>query len=159
MTLQHEMAYHSSVQLSISFRKPEQHPSSSYHHYIKSREFISCCHRDHNFKTTFASLMIYMLVKAGKKEDRKDVPQLKMLTPLQRQLSLGLARGAFEPEHNLLRRLGFLSEDRLRLTSVSGLFPVVTTLSLREEGVLEIFENHVRDRVSLALWNFVGDSK
>lgn len=56
-----------------------------------------------------------------------------MLASLQRKLRLGLARDALESEHDLLGRLGLLVENRLGLTSVSGLLAVVTTLSLGEE--------------------------
>ena len=58
------------------------------------------------------------------------IPQLKVLTPLQRQLRLGLTRRAFQPQHHLLRRLGFLVEDRFRLSSVSGLLAVVPAFPL-----------------------------
>jgi hypothetical protein len=56
-----------------------------------------------------------------------------MFASLQRQLSLGLALGAFETKHDLLGCLGLLVEDRLGLTSVTGLFTIVTSLSLGEE--------------------------
>lgn len=38
---------------------------------------------------------------------------------------LGLALGAFKLEHDLLRRLGLLAEDRLRLTAEALLLGVV----------------------------------
>lgn len=59
--------------------------------------------------------------------------QLKVLTPLQRQLRLCLAHRTFQPQHNLLRRLGLLVEHWLCLTSVPRLLAVVTALSLGEE--------------------------
>lgn len=51
--------------------------------------------------------------------------QLEVLASLQCQLQLGLARGALETEDNLLGGLGLLVEDRLGLTTVTGLLPVV----------------------------------
>jgi hypothetical protein len=56
--------------------------------------------------------------------------QLEVLASLQGQLQLGLARGALETQHNLLRSLGFLVEDGLRLTTVTGLLPVVEFVSI-----------------------------
>lgn len=56
-----------------------------------------------------------------------------MLAALQRQLRLGLAARALETKHNLLGGLGLLVENGLGLSSVTGLLPVVTTLSLCEE--------------------------
>lgn len=53
-----------------------------------------------------------------------------MLAPLQRQLRLRLTSRTFQPQHNFLRRLGFLVKDGLRLPSVAGLFTVVAALSL-----------------------------
>lgn len=53
--------------------------------------------------------------------------QLEVLASLQRQLQLGLARVALETEHDLLGGLGLLVEDRLRLTTVTGLLSVVTS--------------------------------
>jgi hypothetical protein len=62
--------------------------------------------------------------------------QLKVLASLQTQLRLSLALCTLQSQHDLLRRLGFLVEHGLRLTSVTGLFAVVTALSLGEEGGL-----------------------
>ena len=80
------------------------------------------------------------------------VPQLEVLAALQRQLRLGLAVRALETKHNLLGGLGLLVENGLGLSSVTGLLPVVTTLSLCEErglgdGVLVVggFSPRVRD--------------
>ena len=55
-----------------------------------------------------------------------------MLASLERQLCFCLAAGAFHPEDDFLRCLGFLVEDGFRLTAVTGLFAVVSALSLRE---------------------------
>jgi len=62
--------------------------------------------------------------------------QFEVLASLQRQLSLGLAYGALQPQHNLLCGLGFLVKDGLGLTTVTGLLAIVTALSLSEEGCL-----------------------
>lgn len=55
-----------------------------------------------------------------------------MLTPLQRQLRFRLAVGAFQPQHDLLGRLGLFVEDGLGLAAVAGLFAVVAAFSLRD---------------------------
>jgi len=81
-----------------------------------------------------------------------NVPKLKMLAALQRQLCLGLALRALQPQDDLFGRLGLLVEDRLRLTTVSGLLAIVTTLALREKGGLE------EDRRDLAVVQFKGDN-
>jgi hypothetical protein len=60
-----------------------------------------------------------------------------MLASLQRQLCLRLAYCALQSQHDLLRCLGLLVEHRLRLTTITGLFTIVTTLSLREERRLQ----------------------
>lgn len=60
-----------------------------------------------------------------------------MLAPLQGQLSLGLARGAFEAQHDFLGRFGFLVEDGFGLAAVAGLLAVVAALALGEEGGLD----------------------
>lgn len=60
-----------------------------------------------------------------------------MLTPLQRQLGLGLACRAFQPQYHFLRRLGFLVEDGFGLAAVAGLLAVVAALALGEEGGLD----------------------
>lgn len=59
-----------------------------------------------------------------------------MLATLQRQLSLCLAADALQPQHNLLRSLGFLVEHGFGLTTITGLLTVVTPLSLGEERSL-----------------------
>ena len=69
-----------------------------------------------------------------------------LLASLQWQLCLVLANGTFETEDNLLRGLCLLVEDGLGLTTITGLFSVITTLSLSEEGSLS----------SLVLGDFVG---
>lgn len=56
--------------------------------------------------------------------------QLKVLASLQGELMLVLASGAFETQHNLLRRLGLLVKNGFGLTTVSRLLSVVTTLTL-----------------------------
>lgn len=67
---------------------------------------------------------------------RKNVPELEVLATLQRELSLGLALDAFQPQDDLLGGLGLLVEDRLGLTTVTALLAVVTTLTLGVEGSL-----------------------
>lgn len=70
-------------------------------------------------------------------DDRShDVPKLEVLATLEGELSLGLALGALQSEHDLLGGLCLLVEDRLGLTTVTGLLTVVTTLTLGEEGSL-----------------------
>lgn len=64
------------------------------------------------------------------------VPQFEMLTPLQCQLRLILALRALQPQHNLLGGLGLLVEHWFRLTTVTRLFAVITTFSLRYGGGL-----------------------
>jgi hypothetical protein len=59
-----------------------------------------------------------------------------MLASLQRQLCLSLACRTLQSQHNLLRSLSLLVEDGLRLTTITGLFAIITTLSLREQGSL-----------------------
>jgi hypothetical protein len=98
-------------------RRQGRHPLFSYRHY-KLKESS----RKHIPNTQLTEV---------------NVPQLKVLTPLQRQLSLGFARCAFQSQHNLLCRLGSLVENRLGLTTISRLFAVITALSLGEERSLE----------------------
>jgi len=64
--------------------------------------------------------------------------KLEVLAALQRQLHFVFAHRAFQPENDLLRCFSLLVEDRLCLTTVTRLLPVVTTLSLREQGVLAL---------------------
>ena len=59
-----------------------------------------------------------------------------MLASLERQLRLGLALCALQSQHNLLGSLGLLVEDRLGLTTVTGLLAIVTALTLGEKGSL-----------------------
>jgi hypothetical protein len=47
-------------------------------------------------------------------------------------------RARTEPQDDLLGRLGLLVEDGLRLSSVTGLLPVVTPLTLGEDRVLAL---------------------
>jgi hypothetical protein len=77
-------------------------------------------------------------IYSGNCRDGGAVPQLEVLAALQRQLCLGLAACALETKHNLLGGLGLLVEDGLSLSTVTGLLPVVTTLSLCEERGLEM---------------------
>jgi hypothetical protein len=84
------------------------------------------------------------------KRGEKDIPKFEMLASLQRQLCLRLASCALQSQHDLLRSLGLLVEHRLRLTTITGLFAIVTTLSLREQRCLYSF---VRcDLISFAEW-------
>lgn len=55
--------------------------------------------------------------------------KLEVLASLQGQLQLGLAGGALETQNNLLRGLSLLVEDRLGLTTVTGLLPVIALLA------------------------------
>lgn len=64
-----------------------------------------------------------------------------MLAALQGELLLGLASSALEAQDDLLGGLGLLVEDGLGLTTVTTLLPVVTALTLGEEGGL----NHKRE--------------
>lgn len=59
-----------------------------------------------------------------------------MLAALESELCLGLALCALESQNDLLGGLCLLVEDRLGLTTVTGLLTVVTTLTLGEEGGL-----------------------
>jgi hypothetical protein len=62
--------------------------------------------------------------------------QLEVLATLQSELLLGLAGSALKTQDDLLGGLGLLVEDRLGLTTVTTLLPVVTTLTLGEQGGL-----------------------
>ena len=64
-----------------------------------------------------------------------------MLAALQGELLLGLASSALETQDDLLGGLGLLVEDGLGLTTVTTLLPVVTALTLGEEGGLNRKEN------------------
>jgi hypothetical protein len=59
-----------------------------------------------------------------------------VLATLQSELLLGLAGSALKTQDDLLGGLGLLVEDRLGLTTVTALLPVVTTLTLGEQGGL-----------------------
>jgi hypothetical protein len=59
-----------------------------------------------------------------------------VLATLQSELLLGLAGSALKTQDDLLGGLGLLVEDRLGLTTVTTLLPVVTTLTLGEQGGL-----------------------
>lgn len=47
-----------------------------------------------------------------------------------------LADSAFQTQDNLLGGLGFLVEDGFGLTTITGLFAVITTFTLGEDGGL-----------------------
>lgn len=59
-----------------------------------------------------------------------------MFTPLQRQLRLGLARRAFQPQYDFFGGFGFFVEDGFGLTAVAGLFAVVAAFALGDCGGL-----------------------
>lgn len=61
-----------------------------------------------------------------------NVPELKVLAPLQSELAFCLAGSALQSQDNLLGGLCLLVEDGLRLATISGLLAVVSPLSLRE---------------------------
>lgn len=65
-----------------------------------------------------------------------NVPKLEVLAALQGELLLGLASSALKTENDLLGGLGLLVEDGLGLTTITALLPVVTTLTLGEQGGL-----------------------
>merc|ERR1719498_1330729 len=65
--------------------------------------------------------------------------QLEVLGPLDWLHPLGLALRALELQHNLLRRLRLLVEDRLRLAAETSLLLVVAALPLSCEGGLARF--------------------
>ena len=56
-----------------------------------------------------------------------------MLATLQSKLGLSLALDAFQSQNDLLGGLGLLVEDRLGLTTITGLLTVVSALSLGEQ--------------------------
>lgn len=68
-----------------------------------------------------------------RKEEWENIPQLEVLATLEGELCLGLACCALQSQDNLLGGLGLLVEDRLGLTTVTGLLTVVTSLTLGEE--------------------------
>lgn len=72
--------------------------------------------------------------------------ELEVLASLEGELVLGLADSALETEDNLLGGLSLLVEDRLGLTTVTGLLSVVSSLSLGGKRVLAL----------LVLGNLVG---
>jgi hypothetical protein len=59
-----------------------------------------------------------------------------VLASLQRKLELGLALDTLQSQDNLLGGLGLLVEDRLGLTTVTGLLAVISSLTLGEQGGL-----------------------
>lgn len=80
--------------------------------------------------------------------------QLKVLASLDGHHSLGPAVGlhTLQPQHNLLCGLGLFAENRLGLSTVTGLFSVISPLTLCVEGILSllVLGNFVK-LVSLAL--------
>lgn len=64
------------------------------------------------------------------------VIELEVLRALQDRLDDRLAAGALELQHHLLRRLCLLVEDRLRLTTITRLLPVVATLTTSVQASL-----------------------
>lgn len=89
------------------------------------------------------------------------VPKLEVLAALQCQLCLRLARCAFQSQHNLLCGLCLLVENGFCLTTITGLFSVITTLSLGEQRSLIQHVNSDRfrdvDRVSYLSGLVLGD--
>ena len=59
-----------------------------------------------------------------------------MLASLQGQLALGLALDALQSQDDLLGGLGLLVENGLGLTTITALLPVITSLTLGEQGGL-----------------------
>lgn len=100
----------------VALRKPKQHPSSSCHH----------CNQ-HVSKSSPTAPRGRIL------STQINVPQLEVLAALESKLRLGLALDALQSQDNLLGGLGLLVEDRLSLTTVTGLLTVVTALSLGEQ--------------------------
>lgn len=88
--------------------------------------------------------------------DDINVPQLEVLASLQSQLGLGLALSALQTENDLLGGFGLLVEDRLGLTTVTALLPVVTTLTLGEKGSLYKSQWFVRLGDLLRISNLSG---
>lgn len=83
---------------------------------------------------------------------RCNIPQLEVLAALQGELLLGLASSALETQDDLLGGLGLLVEDGLGLTTVTTLLPVVTALTLGEEGGLNCKENIISNGSRLPSW-------
>jgi len=65
--------------------------------------------------------------------------QFEVLASLDNQKLLLLRLGTFETEYNLFGGFGLLVEDWFGLTTISGLFSVVTTLTLGVQGSLTSF--------------------
>ena len=68
-----------------------------------------------------------------------------MLAPLDGMLRDMFASLALQPQNNFLSGFSLLVEDRLSLTTITGLFPIVTTFPLSGDTVLTL----------LVLGNFV----
>lgn len=58
--------------------------------------------------------------------------EFERLATFQNKLMLVLANGTFKTQDDLLSGLGFLVENGFGLTTITGLFAVITTLSLSE---------------------------
>ena len=112
--------YEESHQVREASRTPTQHPWSSCHHCSPLARFLSPCPLSCKYKY--------------------DIPKFEMLASLQRQLCLRLASRTLESQHNLLRSLCLLVENGLCLTTITGLFAIITTLSLREQRGLGLLD-------------------
>ena len=66
--------------------------------------------------------------------------QLKVLASFDGQHSLGSAVGlhTLKPQHNLLCSLGLFTENRLCLTAITGLLPVVSPFTLSVDRILAL---------------------
>lgn len=64
--------------------------------------------------------------------------ELKVLAALEDNLTLCLASGALKSKYDLLRRLGFLVEHRLGLTTITTLLAIITTLTLGMDRVFAL---------------------
>lgn len=58
--------------------------------------------------------------------------EFERLATFQDKLMFVLANGTFKTQDDLLSGLGFLVENGFGLTTITGLFAVITTLSLSE---------------------------
>ena len=90
--------------------------------------FSCCTHRLTVLATVRETFTGLLLLGVG--------TQLEVLGTLDGNHAFVLALGAFQLQHDLLRGLGLLLEHRLRLTTETTLFAIVTTLTLSEQGRL-----------------------
>jgi len=81
--------------------------------------------------------------------------KLEVLASLDDQELLLLGFGALKTEHDLLGGLGLLVEDGFGLSTVSGLFAIVTTLTLSVQGSFtSLVLGHLEGGVLVdRLWN------